>query len=118
MFKKYNKCIFCNSKNLKSENFPNSEINFYIKAIISDLDKKINDLNKIKTYKCQNCYIIQNNPWFTEENSRKIYTRIYGQHNRNWSNILNFVNYGTKADHGDLYKILRKKINIKSYTEF
>ncbi len=118
MFKKYNKCIFCNSNNLKIEKIQTSKTNFYIKSIISDLNLKLKNLKKIKTYKCQNCFILQNNPWFTEEISQKIYSNIYGQHNRNWSNILNFVNHGIIPSHGDLYKFLKKNIKIKNYAEF
>ncbi len=118
MFKKYDKCIFCNSKKFKIEKIQQSKINFYVRSIISDLNLKLNDFKKIRTYKCQNCFILQNNPWFKEEISQKIYSNIYGQHNRNWSNILNFVNKGIKPDHGDLYKLLKKRIKIKNYAEF
>ncbi len=118
MFKKYDKCIFCNSKNFKVEKTQTSKKNFYVKSILSDLNLKLNDLKKIKSHKCQNCFILQNNPWFTEKVSQKIYSNIYGQHNRNWSNILNFINHGITPNHGDLYKIIKKRIKIKNYAEF
>ena len=73
---------------------------------------------KIVVYKCMNCQILQNNPWFTESISRKIYSNIYGQHNRNWSNILNFLNKGKTPNHGSLYKIINKNLKIKSYAEY
>ena len=118
MFKKYNKCIFCKSKNFKIEKIKKSKINFYVQSIISDLNLKSKDFKKIRSYKCQNCFILQNNPWFSEEVSQKIYGNIYGQHNRSWSNILNFVNKGIKPNHGDLYEFLQKRIKIKNYAEF
>ena len=84
-FKQYNNCIFCGSKNLKKEKKQTFRKNFYLKAIISDLDLSDKDFKKIKVYKCGRCQILQNNPWFTEKISRKIYSNIYGQHNRSWS---------------------------------
>ena len=117
-FKKYSRCIYCNSKDLKKEKTQIQIENFYLKAIKSDLDLTNKQLKKMKVYKCQKCYILQSNPWFTESISRKIYSNIYGQHNRSWSNLINFVNKGYPANHGSLYKILKKNINIKNYAEF
>ncbi len=117
-FKKYSRCIYCNSKNLKKEKTQIQIDNFYLKAIKSDLDITNKQLKKMKVYKCQKCYILQSNPWFTESISRKIYSNIYGQHNRSWSNLINFINKGYTANHGSLYKILKKNINIKNYAEF
>ena len=91
IFKKYNECVFCKSKRLKKENKQNLKRNFYINAIMNDLKISENKLKRLKVYRCQNCKIIQNNPWFTEEISRKIYSNIYGQHNRGWSNLINFM---------------------------
>ena len=48
----------------------------------------------MKEYKCINCQIIQNSPWFSEKISFKIFNQIYGQHNRNWQNVINFFNKG------------------------
>ena len=117
-FQKYNKCIYCNSKKLVKENKQIHVNNFYVQAIKSDLKLSQSDLKKIVVYKCMNCQILQNNPWFTESISRKIYSNIYGQHNRNWSNILNFLNKGKTPNHGSLYKIINKNLKIKSYAEY
>ena len=94
-FENYNECIYCGSKNLKIEKQQFSSLNFYVKAIISDLNLSKKEFNKIKVYKCKKCHILQNNPWFSEAISRKIYSNIYGQHNRSWTNLLNFTKKGT-----------------------
>ncbi len=117
-FENYNECIYCGSKNLKIEKQQFSSLNFYVKAIISDLNLSKKEFNKIKVYKCKKCHILQNNPWFSEAISRKIYSNIYGQHNRSWTNLLNFTKKGTTPSHGSLFKILDKNINIKNYAEF
>ena len=111
----YNKCVFCGSKKLKKHNIQSGKPNFYIKAIESDL--KIS-LKKIRVLKCSKCFIIQNNPWFDKTISRKIYSSIYGQHNRNWNNILNYVKLNKKPNHGKLFKILKKSLKIKTYGEY
>ena len=49
---------------------------------MNDLNISENKLKKFIVYRCLNCKIIQNNPWFSEIISRKIYSNIYGQHNR------------------------------------
>tara|TARA_B100000787_G_scaffold170286_1_gene165718 strand:+ start:8479 stop:9486 length:1008 start_codon:yes stop_codon:yes gene_type:complete len=116
--KKYNKCVYCGSHNLKKEVKQFFTINFYVRAIISDLNLSNKEFQKIKVHKCTRCYILQNNPWFSETISRKIYSNIYGQHNRGWSNLLNFIRRGIKPNHGHLFEILTKKINIKNYAEF
>ena len=90
-FKNYNKCIYCNSKNLKKEKIQIQLENFYLKAIKSDLGLSNNQLQKMKVHKCQKCYILQSNPWFSENIVRKIFSNIYGQHNRGWSNLINFM---------------------------
>ncbi len=118
MFKKYNECSFCNSKKLKIENKQNSPENFYIKAIKSDLSISNEAINKMKVYKCLECNILQSNPWFKESIGKKIYSNIYGQHNKNWSNILSFFNKKKLPDHGKLYEILKKNIKITNYAEF
>ena len=48
----------------------------------------------------------------------KIYSNIYGQHNRSWSNLINFLNKGVLPNHGSLFEVLTKKIKIKNYAEF
>lgn len=92
--------------------------NFYINSIKKDLNITDSKLRLIKTYKCKKCFIYQNNPWFTENIARKIYANIYGQHNRSWENILNFINKGIMPNHGTLYTVLKKNIKIKNYAEF
>jgi len=118
LLKNYIKCIYCKSKNLKKEKNQYLKENFYTNAIKSDLKISKNIWNKIKSYKCQRCKIIQNSPWFTESTSRKIYSNIYGQHNRSWTNLIKFLNRGIVPNHGSLYEILNKKIKIKNYAEF
>ena len=115
---KYNKCIYCNSKKLIKIKKQNHFKNFYVRAIISDLKLKNKDVEKIKVFKCSNCKLVQNNPWFSEEIARKIYSNIYGQHNRGWTNLLDFLKNGNTPDHGKLFDILNKSIKIKSYAEF
>ena len=117
-FQKYDQCIYCKSKKLLKEKRQFHVNNFYVQAIKSDLKISQRDLKKIVVYRCMNCQILQNNPWFTERISRKIYSNIYGQHNRNWSNILNFINKGKTPNHGNLYKILNKYLKINSYAEY
>ena len=72
----------------------------------------------MKVYKCLNCSILQSNPWFEDNVAKKIYSNIYGQHNKNWSNILSFVNNNKLPNHGKLFEILKKNIKIKNYAEF
>ncbi len=118
MLQNYNECTFCKSKKivkLKKENVKN---NFYVDAILSDLKITRKKLSRIKVYKCQNCKIKLNNPWFTKFISRKIYSIIYGQHNRSWNNLIQFIEHKKLPNHGDLFKILRKNIKIKKYAEY
>lgn len=118
MFKNYNKCTYCGSKNLIQNKNQLFLDNFYLKAIRLDLKISLKYLKTLKVYRCRNCHIIQNNPWFTEEISRRIYSNIYGQHNRNWSNVLKFFKTGELPDHGNLFNLIYKNIPIKSYAEF
>ncbi len=116
--KSYHYCIYCGSKKLekaKEQNFP---INFYLRAIKSDLKLSQKLLKKIKVYNCKNCYLIQNNPWFSENISKKIYSNIYGQHNRGWTNLINFLKKNKLPNHGNLFNYLNNKIKIKNYAEF
>lgn len=117
-FKKYNHCIFCGSKKLIKEKKQTFRMNFYLKAIMSDLDLSKKDFKKINVYRCNRCSILQNNPWFTEKISRKIYSNIYGQHNRSWSNLISFFTKGKFPDHGNLFNLLYKNIKIKNYCEY
>lgn len=116
--KKYNKCLFCKSSKLRLNSKQEFVHNFYTKAIQNDLNLKDSFFLKMKVYKCTKCKIIQNNPWFHYDDAFKIFNQIYGQHNRNWSNILNFFKKGKKPDHGNLFAILKKNLKIKNYAEF
>ncbi len=118
IFSIYKNCTFCSSRNLKKKITPRIKENFYTKAIISDLSIKKNKLKSLGVYECQKCYLIQVNPWFNKNITRKIYSNIYGQHNKSWSNYLSFVNNNKYPDHGKLYSFLTKNINIKKYGEF
>ena len=118
MFKSYNSCIFCNSKKLKKEKQQHSPKNFYVKAIISDLNLTREKFNKIKVFRCLKCNNLQNNPWFDEQTANKIYSNIYGQHNKSWTNLINFSRNKKNSPHGKLFKFLKKNINIKNYAEF
>lgn len=115
---KYNRCFFCKSSNLKLNDKQIFRHNFYTNAIKNDFNLKDSFFKKMKIYTCQKCKIIQNNPWFSHEDSFKIFNQVYGQHNRNWSNILNFFHKGIKPNHGNLFSIINKRIKIKNYAEF
>ena len=109
----YKNCIFCNSSKLKLSKNENFSHNFYTKSIKEDLGLSETFFNKMKVYECQNCFIIQNNPWFTQDISFKIFNQIYGQHNRNWSNVINFFRKGLKPQHGELFNLIVKNFNVK-----
>ena len=118
LLKRYKKCIFCDSEKLilnKNQNFSH---NFYTKSIQNDLGIDDKFFKKMKVYSCQNCYTIQNNPWFSRKTSFRIFNQIYGQHNRNWSNVINFFKNGKKPDHGKLFEIIKNNIKVKNYCEF
>ena len=90
MISYYDNCIYCGSKKLVEEKNQQFIDNFYLRAIRSDLGISVKYLKNFKIYKCNVCGLIQNNPWFSEQVSRKIYSNIYGQHNRNWSTSFKF----------------------------
>lgn len=114
----YNNCIFCGSAKLNLKNNQNFIHNFYTKSISNDLKLSKNFFNQMKVYECERCYLLQNNPWFSRKTSFKIFNEIYGQHNRNWQNIINFFKKSIKPDHGKLFKLLNNNLNIKRYGEF
>ena len=114
----YNNCIFCNSKKKKKKKERKLRNNFYLEAIRNDLNLNKKFMSQMKLYECQNCGTVQNNPWFKKEISHKIYSNIYGQHNRSWSNIINFFRKSVFPEHGNLFSILKKNIRIKNYAEF
>ena len=118
MFKRYNKCSYCGSTKLKKEKKQFYLNNFYLEAIKSDLGISKKILGKIKVHRCGRCNILQNNPWFTEDIARKIYSNIYGQHNRSWKNLIDFVKLGKTPNHGKLFELLRNKIDVKNYAEY
>jgi hypothetical protein len=118
MLIRYNKCVFCKSNNLKICANQKYNYNFYVKYISKDLNLNKKYLEKIKTYRCKVCNLYQNNPWFDGSTTKKIYSNIYGQHHRSWLNIINYFNKGIMPDHGELFKILIKKIKVKKYAEF
>ena len=115
MLVNYKKCLYCGNTKFLKYKTQTSKFNFYIKAIISDL--KIS-LKRIKVFECSRCFIIQNNPWFDKYTSKRIYSNIYGQHHRNWSNLLNYINFNKKPNHGQLFTILNKNLKITNYAEF
>ena len=116
--KKYNSCIYCKSNNILKKKKQFFIDNFYLKAIRQDLNISKQYLKKMEVFECQNCKIIHNNPWFTESVSRKIYSNIYGQHNRGWSNLINYFHKNKLPNHGKLFEVLTKNIKIKNYAEF
>ena len=118
MLKNYNNCVFCGSKQLVKQKNQKFLDNFYLRAVRNDLKISINFFKKLKVYQCKKCYIIQNNPWFSENFARKIYSSIYGQHNRNWTNLINFYKKGTFPNHGNLFEIVSKTLKVKNYVEF
>lgn len=118
MFIDYKNCTLCGSKKLIKLQSNLSEKSFYVDAIISDLCLTKKDLNKIKLYQCQICKTKLHSPWFTKDISRRIYSSIYGQHHRNWSNLINFVDKNKLPDHGNLFEILKQKIKVNNYAEY
>ena len=118
IFIPYEKCIFCNSNKLIIQKNIKFTSNFYVKAITDDLNLKKKKLEKIRTYKCEKCHVLQNSPWFTRQISNKIYNNIYGQHNRSWDNLIKFVSKKEFPKHGKLFEMLIKNIKIKKYAEF
>ena len=74
---KYNNCIYCNSKKLVKIEKQNHFKNFYVKSIISDLKLKNKDIEKIKVFKCSNCKLIQNNPWFSRKFQKNIFKYLW-----------------------------------------
>lgn len=114
----YKKCIFCKSNSFKVFETQKFIHNFYTLAIKSDFLLSNNIFKKMKVKECQRCFLIQNDPWFSLDDSFKIFNNIYGQHNRNWNNIYNYFNFGKKPDHGKLFKILSNNLKIKTYAEF
>ena len=77
MFKRYSKCVYCGSKTFKKLKIQSFRENFYTKAIIHDLNISKNILLKMKVYQCQKCFIIQNNPWFDNDHTWRIYSNIW-----------------------------------------
>ncbi|MDC0402621.1 hypothetical protein OAM14_00520 [Candidatus Pelagibacter sp.] len=117
IFQKYNTCFFCGSVKIKITKNEGFSHNFYTKAIKNDLKLTDESFRKMKVYECEKCHIVQNNPWFSKEISFRIFNQIYGQHNKNWLNAINFFEKGIKPDHGRLFEIINKYIKVKNYCE-
>tara|TARA_B100001057_G_scaffold499682_1_gene611279 strand:+ start:1222 stop:2250 length:1029 start_codon:yes stop_codon:yes gene_type:complete len=118
ILEKYNRCTFCNSKKLIKCKEKDPMNNFYVQAIKSDLNISDNLIKSIKTYQCLKCKIKLNNPWFNKKISSKIFSSIYGQHNRSWENLLNFMTNKILPNHGSLYDLLNNKMKIRRYAEY
>ena len=71
--KSYNSCILCGSKKLIRNKTQYQKNNFYLDAVKADLKINNNYLKKIKLFRCDNCNILQHNPWFNENIAFKIY---------------------------------------------
>ena len=113
----YDKCVYCNKKLTKLTK-SSLNLNFYEKAILNDYDLKIEFFKNIKSYECQNCFIKQNNPWFNKDVSSNIFSNVYGQHNRSWQNLIDFINTSNYKYHQNLFNFISKKFKIKNYAEF
>ena len=48
-FKNYKNCIYCNSQNFEKKTNQSNKSNFYLDAIVDDLNITKKDLKKIKT---------------------------------------------------------------------
>lgn len=116
--KNYKNCSFCGSRKVEKLKLQVFKPNFYVNSIITDLKITKKEISKIKTHECKNCYVKFNNPWFTINISRKIYSNIYGQHNNNWQNLLDYVHKKILPNHGNLFDILSKNLKIKNYAEY
>ncbi|MDC1128467.1 hypothetical protein OAS85_02255 [Candidatus Pelagibacter sp.] len=114
----YKSCVYCGSKRLENYKHQKFLKNFYIEAITADLGISDKVFKKMRVYQCEVCKNIQNNPWFSKRTAKKIFSQIYGQHNRNWSNAINFFNKNKLPNHGELFQYLKNKIKIKDYVEF
>ena len=57
-------------------------------------------------------------PWFDSATSRQIYSTIYGQQNKGWNQILDFINRKNKKYHGNIYENIISKLNVKKYAEY
>ena len=86
----YPKCILCGSLRL---NLLNKQVffhNFYTKSIKNDLALS----EKILKNENSSVYELLYSSKFTmvfKKNIFKIFNQIYGQHNRNWQNVINFL---------------------------
>ena len=118
MFTTYKNCSYCKSTNLIKDKDQEFKFNFYLDAIMSHFNLLKKDFSKMKVFSCKNCFIKQNSPWFDKEHAVKIYSNAYSQHNKGWSNLINFKNRGILPDHGDLFSLLIKNIKVKNYAEF
>ena len=67
ILQKYEICIFCKSTKMKLYKKQSFTHNFYTNAIKNDFG--LNDIffKKMKVYYCDNCFVLQNNPWFSKK---------------------------------------------------
>ena len=119
MFKAIKSCPFCKSK--KSKKILNKKLikNFYVEAIISELNINFKFLEKkLERRECQSCFSIYFSKWFNDFIQKKIFLTIYGQHNMGWQNFYDFKNNLQSPNHGNLFKDLNNKIKFKYYGEY
>jgi hypothetical protein len=119
MFIKINKCPFCGS--IKSKRIMNKKLikNFYVEAIISELNISLKFLEKnLERRECKSCFSIYFSKWFNNFIKKKIFLTIYGQHNMGWQNFYNFKNKLLTPNHGNLFIDLKNKIKFKKYGEY
>ena len=102
-------------KILKKYKTQTSKFNFYIKAIISDL--KIS-LKRIKVFECSRCFIIQIIHGSINILPKEFIQTFMDSITRNWCNLLNYINFNKKPNHGQLFTILNKNLKITNYAEF
>ena len=122
IIKNYN-CVWKDKGCLKSKyiEINNKKNNFYTDYIENELINTVSkkkQYKKIKTYFCKNCKCTYNMPWFDSITSRQIYSTIYGQQNKGWNQILDFINRKNKKYHGNIYKNIISKLNVKKYAEY
>ena len=119
MFKTIRRCPFCESN--KSKKILNKKLikNFYVEAIISELNISFKFLEKeLERRECQSCFSIYFSKWFNDFIQKKIFLTIYGQHNMGWQNFYDFKNKLLSPNHGNLFTDLKNKIKFKHYAEY
>ena len=119
MFKKLYTCPFCGSKKSKKLKRRKLIRNFYVDAIISELNISYKYLEKnLERRECKSCFSIYFSKWFNDFIKKKIFLSIYGQHNMGWQNFYDFKNKLLTPNHGNLFIDLKNKIKFKKYGEY